>query len=136
MKKILFPFLTIIFSILIIQPSYVYLLHSKPLSSSDILDFCENNGMKYLTFVSIDTNVRDPRTFLVELLKGSKLRPSLRTRYIESGRNDQEQNFVSSLTEYDKDTLVVTSSPNTAEWKHYLKLIAKRKIMSSLFVIV
>jgi hypothetical protein len=123
-------------TIVALQPHKVLLTHKKPVSIYNILQFCQDNSLKYITFVTIDKDSPGSQLFLSQLITQAHLTDSIRSRLIKTKRNDVGKLNLWPNHEYDKDTLVVISSPDTKDWMHYLELISITKIRSSIFVIV
>ena len=93
------------------------------------LDFLHQNGKKFLTFTSLDTNNLDTIKTMNSLYRESKLRPHMRSRKIEI-------NVIKSLHNFEQDTLVIVTSSKAPNWKQYLSIIAKTKILSSIVVCI
>ena len=136
MRHFLQNYILLLFTIIALQPHKVLLHHMKPVSTYDVLHFCQRNGLKYITFVSIDKGAPGPQLFLSQLIKEAHLVGSLRTRLIKTTVHEVDNQNMWSYHEYDKDTLVVIASPDPEDWMHYLNMISKTKIRSSIFVIV
>ena len=97
--------------------------------SGEILDFLRQNGKKYLTFTSLDTNELDTVKTMNNLYRESKLRLHMRSRKIEI-------NIIKSMHNFEQDTLVIVTSSKSPNWKQYLLIIAKTKILSSIVVCI
>ena len=70
------------------QPHKVLLTHLKPVSINNILQFCHHNGLKYITFITIDKTTPAPQLFLSRLITQANLIGSIRSRLIKTNRND------------------------------------------------
>ena len=135
-KKMKLSFLYFVVMLISIDSSIVFSTNSKSISAFDILGFCQNNGYKYLTFVTIGRQLKNSQTFISHLIIAAQHSNSLRTRLLTTNNDGNEESDLWSRYHFDQDTLVFISSPNSAEWGHYLELIAKTKIKSSIFVIL
>ena len=99
---------------------------------SDLLSFCEYQGMKYLTILSEEQS-GEVRLFLSSLIYKSKSEYNdLRTNHLSFQRVVKDELSL----KYDQDVLVIVASINTKRWKDILTLISKTKIKRSLLVIV
>ena len=135
-KKMNSCFINFVETLIFIQLSNVFLTHGQPISANEILGFCQNNGLKYLTFVTVDRTNPRFQIYLSHLMKSAQLTRSLRTRLITTKNDGHEGNEMWDHYHFDQDILVFISSSDPIEWKHYLELISKTKIKSSILVIV
>ena len=98
----------------------------------DVLRFCEDQGMKYLTILSEEQS-GEVRLFLSSLLHKSKSEYNdLRTNHLSFERAVRDELSL----KYDQDVLVIVASIDKTRWKDILTLISKTKIKRSLLVIV
>ena len=99
---------------------------------NDLLRFCDNLGLKYLTVYSNETSA-EVNIFLKSLLYKSKSEfHDLRTNQLKIPGK-----IGNGLTlKYEQDILVVVASSYQERWENYLTLISKTKIKRAVFVVV
>ena len=128
-------FILIVIAFTFSKPHSVYPIQGNPIGANEILGFCQNNGLKYLTFVTINKSF-GLETFSNQLTESAQLTQSIRTRSIRTNDNGNEENQLWDRYHFDQDTLVFISSSNSKEWDHYLKLISQTKIKSSILIVI
>ena len=131
--KLHFIFFVVIFTCS--RPYSVYSSQGKAITANEVLDFCQNNGLKYLTFVTINKN-SVTKVFLNHVIESAQSSKSLRTRSMRTNGNGNEEHQLWDRYHFDQDTMVFISSSDSEEWDHYLRLISKTKIKTSIFVII
>ena len=127
---------SVFLAISLLAPSQGSSFNRKTMSSTDVIQFCKNNGMRYLTFTALQSSKSDFQQFLKGIHRESKLELSLRTRFILTTNNKNNEEYVDDSIKFGQDTLVILSSDNTTEWEQHLRLVSTTKIMSAVFVVV
>ena len=126
----------IIAAITILNPTSVIANNNTAITSADVLQFCQNNGFKYLTFITTNRKIKESqRTLLLGLYRDSQSMQTFRSRLIKTDEYNEKQHMLNPYHQHEKDKLVLISSSNSEEWMHYIRMISKTKIRSSLLVI-
>ena len=127
--------------------SIVIILYSKNLcrltngmkiSSFGIINFCQNNDWKQLTFVTKQRNslVRDDVVLISSLIHRAQQTNSVRSRWMQL-QVDEEGSRHQYTTDYLKmDALVILSSMEESDLKKSLDMISKTRIKTSLLVLL
>ena len=97
--------------------------------TNDLLQFLEKNGKTFLTFASLDQEQLEVKEMLRNLARSSKLVSKLRSRVLALDDFDTTHRF-------HKDTLVLLATSTSKNWKTYIDIITKTKIMSCVVVCI
>ena len=99
--------------------------------SSNLMEFCHNNGLKHLTFITNEDSNSNVKKFLQISTTTSKRFKSSYTRL----SNVNVMHYAEKLN-YDLDNLVVISTVEAVNMDVDLEIMTKGKIMKSMIVIV
>ena len=128
---------TALIAIIFCQFNLAILAKEIKLSSHQIIEFCENNDWKYLTFLSKDQNLLtvSQLTFVSDLIQNAQKIRSLRSRWIEMEINAKELKYQDISHDFKKDALIIISSIDENELKHFLQKISTTRIKTALLVL-
>ena len=94
-----------------------------------ILNFLQQNGKKFLTFTTLDTEDIEVKVLLNTLHQKSKLTKNLRSKVVAAEN-------IEKLHSFHKDTIVLVASSKSTKWNKYLDFIVATKIMSSVVICI
>ena len=117
--------------LLLFQTSVAYALTNNEISS--VLEFCKDNGKRYLNVVNLDEedpNIRNANERLKFMANEINL------IYVRNGLLIDNNVNIESM-KFDQDSLLIlASATNSKYWQSYLKMMTYTKIMSSIMVMI
>ena len=97
--------------------------------TNTVLEFLQQNGMKYVTFITLDVEEADVKAEFDSLVRTSKVESNLRSTVLQPQHFDSKYRF-------HQDTLVLVTSSTSRNWRNYIEIITSTKIMSCVVICI
>ena len=117
--------------------NFITLTNGMKISSFDVINFCQNNDWKRLTFVTKQRNSlkRDDAAFISGLLHRAQQTHSVRSRWIQLQVDAEGSKHHYITDDLKMDALVILSSMEENDLKKSLNMISKTRIKTSLLLL-
>ena len=94
-----------------------------------LLQFLQQNKMKYVAFASLDTEYDYVKEQYKRLARTSKLLSNIRSRVLQP-------KHLHSKYRFHQDYLVLVTSPSSENWQKYIEIISNTKVMHCIVVCI
>ena len=112
-------------------------IQTQSISSCDLIEFCQNNGKKYLAVTSLDMEIASVKSFIKGTYDRATSDQLLETRFISSQFFHEDDSSIHDIINYEQETLVLVASIfKQKNWGRYLNMLTRTKAKSGVFVIV
>ena len=111
-------------------------IQTQNISSRDLIEFCQNNGKRYLAVTSFDMEIASVKSFIKGLYNSSTSNTIMETRFISPKHFHEDDNLILDNINYEQETFVLVGSIlKQKNWGRYLNMLTGTKLKSGVFVI-